>query len=214
MIVFDKAAKDYDGWYDTALGKHVDDVETQCAFKWVRPLEKSHFLDVGCGTGNFTQKLVSKGHKVTGIDISENMLQIAREKVPEAIFHKMDVYNLAFDDNTFDNVISMAAFEFIEHPKKALDELMRVVKPGGTIIVGAIHLDSPWGALYTSEAFKESVFAHAFLKTFDDFKDIYPDMLVETDECLFTPPDATRLDEEAYREKNRGGFICLKWVKA
>ncbi len=214
MIVFDAAAKEYDSWYDTALGKHVDDVETACAFKWIDALKASHFLDVGCGTGNFSRKLTDKGHQVTGIDISNNMLDIARNKVPEASFYEMDVYDLKFEDNTFDNVISMAAFEFIEYPDKAITELMRVVKPGGTVIIGAIHLDSPWGELYTSEAFKESVFSHAFLKTFSDFEDIYPDMLTAKDECLFTPPGAEVLDESIYEGENRGGFICLKWVKA
>lgn len=221
MTIFNAVAKDYDQWYATKMGRFVDAVETACAFELFTPEQGQSILDVGCGTGNFSVKLAEKGAFVTGIDVSEDMLEIAREKSGDLpiTFKHMDLYELDFQDNTFDAVFSMAAFEFVKEPERALSELFRVLKPGGKLLIGTIHLDSPWGRLYTSEPFqKDTVFRHAALKTLEEMAAYYPDGLVRTRECLFTPPEAAETvlkpDSEAYYQAiNRGGFICLLWEK-
>jgi len=78
-------------------------------------------LDVGCGAGIPTAKyLVNKGLKLTGIDISETMLKMARKNVPDAEFIQKDMTQLDFDDNTFDGIISVYALFHVpkqEHKK-------------------------------------------------------------------------------------------------
>lgn len=221
MTVFNAVAKDYDQWYTTQMGRFVDTVETACAFELFTPESGQRILDVGCGTGNFSVKLAEKGAVVTGIDISEDMLAIAREKTGDLpiTYRHMDLYQLDFEDNTFDAVFSMAAFEFVKEPGRALGELFRVLKPGGRLLIGTIHLDSPWGRLYTSEPFKtDTVFKYAALKSLEEMAAYYPEWLIQTRECLFTPPEASeneiKADSEAhYQTVNRGGFICLLWEK-
>ena len=110
----------------------------------------SRGLDAGCGIGNHTLWLAEavspEGH-VTGIDISEEALSIAREKLErnnlkkQVLFREGDIFNLPFEDRTFDWVWSadvlylwlMGGKESPVNPQAVIKELARVVKPGGKI---------------------------------------------------------------------------------
>jgi len=224
MSFFDSAAKNYDSWYQTKMGSFVDRVETQCVMRLCGLPKGSRILDMGCGSGNFSVKLARLGYEVVGIDLSKEMLSLAKEKArKEGLsieFHEMNVYDLKFDDESFDGVFSVAAIEFIPKLQKAMDELMRVVKSGHPIMIGTIHKDSSWGRMYESDEMKrDSVFKHATLRTMKEMQKYYPDNLVETDECLFLPPmssedEITKENDLKLKESGeKGGFICLKWIK-
>ncbi len=201
----------------------MDWVETQCALSLLKGQKGNRILDVGCGTGNFSIKLAKLGYSVTGIDISGGMLKIARKKVSrEAIapdFLNMDVCNLEFEDEYFDGAVSMAAFEFINDPAKAMAEMFRVVKVGGFVMVGTINKDSKWGELYSSEKMRQnSVYRHANFKTMDDLKKLKSESLQTATTCLFLPPDTKPEDINPEKEREmakfeRGGFLCALWIK-
>ena len=224
MSVFDNDASTYDQWYETPMGRHVDDVETRCALALLQPFSGMKILDVGCGTGNFSLKLARMGCRVTGIDVSETMLafaeQKAREEKLDVDFLIMDVCSLSFGDETFDAVTSMAAFEFLNDPELAMKEMFRVLKRNGALLIGTINRESPWGELYLSLAKKEdSVFRHARLKTEEDLRKFKSSSLVAVKECLFTPPDAkeddlSREKENEFSHNGRGGFLCALWKKS
>lgn len=223
MTFFDKEANSYDEWYKTKFGNFVDKVETELAFKLFKPEKGMKILDIGCGTGNFSIKLAKEGCKVIGIDISEEMLKKARRKAQmmnlDIEFYKMDLYDLKFQDKSFDAVFSMAAFEFVKEPLKALDEMFRVAKDGAQILIGTISKDSKWGELYLSEEVqKNTVFKYADFKTLEDLKALRNDKLVDFGECLFIPPSANEEDitmenEIRLSQGERGGFICALWKK-
>lgn len=222
MAVFDKEAVNYDEWYKTQKGAFIDEVETRCLFDLLKIKEGMKVLDVGCGTGIFSIKLAKLGCRVTGIDISGGMLEIARKKaVSENLdieFLKMDACKLEFADETFDAAISVTVLEFVQDYSKFLDELFRVVKKNGQIVIGTINKDSRWGRLYKSEPFSNTVFKYASFKNPEMIRKIHSDELVEVRECLFIPPD---LDESLYNMENElkyselenGGFICALWIK-
>ncbi|MBW4061463.1 class I SAM-dependent methyltransferase [Candidatus Saccharibacteria bacterium] len=94
---------------------------------------KSTVLDIGCGPGQFSQYLMGHGHKVTGIDTSDEMLAIARDKVPTGTFTKMDMRKLVYPDETFD--ACLVAYSLIHIPSSelltTLREIIRVMKVGG-----------------------------------------------------------------------------------
>jgi ubiquinone/menaquinone biosynthesis C-methylase UbiE len=95
-------------------------------------------LDVGCGAGIPTARyLVKKGLKVTGIDISEQMLQMARQNVPEAEFLKKDMMQLDFDDNKFDGIISVYALFHVPKQEhfKIFQNFYRISKPAGILLI-------------------------------------------------------------------------------
>lgn len=224
MSVFDSEAAAYDSWYGSPLGRHVDEVETGCALELLRPEPGMKVLDVGCGTGNLSLRLARMGCSVAGVDVSENMLAVARIKAAsegvEAEFAIMDALALGFADETFDAAVSMAAFEFIADRKKALEEMFRAVKKGGAVLVGSINRESSWGEMYAEAAKSEgSVFRHARLLTAEELAKLGHLEPAEVRECLFVPPGAgeDELGEEGekkYYREGRGGFLWALWKKS
>ena len=102
--------------------------------------EQTKLLDVGCGVGITSCYTAKKYHCcVTGVDISSNMIYRAREraekeKVQNIVqFETGSALNLPFPDNTFDAVIAESVLTFIGDKKRALQECLRVAKPGGYI---------------------------------------------------------------------------------
>lgn len=223
MAIFDREASHYDKWYETKMGSYVDKVETDCALNLFKVKKGMKILDIGCGTGNFSIKLAKMGCKVVGIDISEEMLNIAEEKAKkedlDIEFYNMDVYDLKFEKETFDGVFSMAAFEFIKKPEPALEEIFRVVKKDGHVLIGTINKDSKWGELYLSKEFQENtVFKYADFKTIEDISSWKEDKLIDIDTCLFIPPNVAEEDISIEKEielskREKGGFICALWKK-
>jgi ubiquinone/menaquinone biosynthesis C-methylase UbiE len=219
MTTFNEIANEYDAWYNTPLGRFVDEVESKLAFEAIEIKPGMKVLDVGCGTGIYTRRLVDMGCEVTGVDIADKMLDIAREKVPEAKFVNSSVYALPFPHDQFDLIFSMATFEFIHNAKAAYYEMKRVVKPGATIFVGTINGDSLWGELYQSEEFKaNTVFKDAHFKSPDDFLMIDTACRVSSGACVYFPPNATEdqlnwESEQKLAATERPGFITTQWQK-
>ncbi len=129
--------------YDSSPG-HADLQED-----WKRVLsdvfeEKMRILDVGTGTGFLAILLAELGHEVVGVDISEGMLKVAREKARKAgldvKFEVADAENLPFDDEEFDAVVCRHVLWTLPNPERALREWARVVKAGGKVIV----IDGNW----------------------------------------------------------------------
>jgi ubiquinone/menaquinone biosynthesis C-methylase UbiE len=94
-------------------------------------------LDVACGTGVVAITAARLGARVTGLDLTPELLERAREnaviaKVP-IDFHEGDVEQLPFDDNEFDVVLSQYGHMFAPRPEVAIAEMLRVLRPGGTL---------------------------------------------------------------------------------
>src|SRR6185369_1068804 len=97
----------------------------------------SRVLDVGCGPGQFSQYLMGHGLVAEGIDTSDEMLTIAREKVPNGSFSKMDMRRLQYADKSFEAVLLAYSLIHIPTPEipNVLKELKRVLKPGGLVLI-------------------------------------------------------------------------------
>ncbi len=96
-------------------------------------------LDVGCGSGQSAIPAARKGHKVTGIDIADNLIQHARNRCIEekidASFDVGDAENLPYADNSYDVVISMIGAMFAPQPDRVTSEFARVIKSGGQLFM-------------------------------------------------------------------------------
>lgn len=91
-------------------------------------------LDVGCGTGWFSRRALELEAKVVALDIGCALLKKVREKCPVPLV-AADACALSFPDGTFDIVLASESIEHTLDPKRALRELHRVLRPGGTLIV-------------------------------------------------------------------------------
>lgn len=148
--LFDRIAPDYDrlnhilslnidkGWRRKAVNEIVD-----CE----SPLK---ILDVACGTGDFTIEIAGKmpqGSKILGIDLSEGMMEIGREKIAEAgVRAEMiqgDCEALPFEDSVFDRISVGFGVRNFENLDKGLKEMNRVMKPGGKLVI--LELSVPSG---------------------------------------------------------------------
>jgi len=94
-------------------------------------------LDVGCGTGPVSITAARAGARVTGLDLTPALLEIARENgrmmEVEVEWREGDAEALPFEDATFDVVVSQFGHIFAPRPEVAVKEMLRVLKPGGTI---------------------------------------------------------------------------------
>jgi ubiquinone/menaquinone biosynthesis C-methylase UbiE len=108
---------------------------------------KARVLDLGCGTGHLAFHLTGGGYDVTACDIAERMLEEARGAFPAA---KVDWRLLAthwtrlpFEDASFDGIVSSSVFEYLENPRLVFSECVRVLRPGGTLLMSVPNLASP-----------------------------------------------------------------------
>jgi len=96
-------------------------------------------LDAGCGTGFLSFELAARNHKVTGIDFAPAMLAEARRKAAECDavvrFEEADAERLPFPSGSFDFAISRHVLWTLPHPEAAIDEWIRVLRPGGRLAV-------------------------------------------------------------------------------
>ena len=96
-------------------------------------------LDLGCGTGEMLKLILQQdvGKELYGIDLSEKMLHVAKSKLPEQVKVLLgDSEALPFPDNTFDVVYCNDSFHHYPAPTNVLREVHRVLKPGGTFLMG------------------------------------------------------------------------------
>lgn len=100
--------------------------------------EGNSVCDLGCGDGFGSLKLSNAGYKVTGIDVSEEMIARAKSVNNSDQFIKGDILNLPFPDDSFDAVIAINSLEWTEAPLKVLNEMQRVVKRGGFACIGIL----------------------------------------------------------------------------
>ncbi|MEA2067639.1 MAG: ubiquinone/menaquinone biosynthesis methyltransferase [Verrucomicrobiota bacterium] len=140
--MFDRIARSYDA-ANRALSFGMDRGWRRKAVGLLKPFRGGRYLDVGTGTGDLVFEILRQSVNVLidGIDPAEQMLEIARGKaatqgVGDAVaFFAADALDLPMESDTYDGIVSGFCFRNIEHRKKALEEMRRVLKPGGTLVI-------------------------------------------------------------------------------
>lgn len=132
-----------EGLWNEQAHDWADLQEAQCtplfeaALTAVRADSDTTLLDVGCGSGLALRLAADRGARVSGLDSSVELLNIARRRVPEAVDLRVgELEHLPFDDASFDVVMSFNALRYAADPVAAVTEFARVTRPGGAVCIG------------------------------------------------------------------------------
>lgn len=148
--LWNNAYTNYDNCYAHGMKSEGEKLE------WLRLLDRlietkpSEVLDVGAGTGFVSLLLAEQGHNCKGVDLSENMLSVARAKAEKAGYTNVsfaiaDAEDTKEQSNYYDVVINRHLVWTLPHPEKAIRDWKRVLKPGGKLIImeGNWHYSRP-----------------------------------------------------------------------
>ena len=168
---FDAVADTYDQWYETAEGAMYDRLEKKAVSGYLRQnVQGMKLLEVGCGTGHWSQFFSDCGFEVTGVDVSEPMIKIAQSKnIANASFQIANGHSLPFNDNSFDVTAAITTLEFVHDTKLVLQEMVRCTrKPSGQLLIGVLNALSRLNR--NRQENPESLYAKARLFTPDQLK--------------------------------------------
>jgi ubiquinone/menaquinone biosynthesis C-methylase UbiE len=132
---FDRRARSYEGgatsrWRDPVLRASLEALQLE---------RHDRLLDVGCGTGAASRTAATTATSVVGIDLSPEMVRRANERsvgLDNVRFEVADVEDLRFDDGAFSSVLCSNSFHHYPDPARAVGEMVRVLEPGGRIVIG------------------------------------------------------------------------------
>ncbi len=239
--LFDDWPERYDRWFTTPVGEAVLRYESEFILDLLRPGKGERILDAGSGTGIFTREFLARGAKVVGLDISFAMLAYAAEKAalrqdpgefrPFAVqggekvqgwFCRgvaADMTRLPFVDDSFDKTVSVAALEFVADEKRAVAELFRVTKPGGTVVVATLNSLSPWAARRGANARRDpdSIFNRVFFRSPAQLLAAAPVRgIVRTVVHFAKEDDPATFDrtEQNGEGRDTGAFVAAHWLKS
>ncbi len=103
-------------------------------------------LDVGCGPGLFLRLAAQRGATVAGIDAAAALIEIARERLPDADLTTGDMESIPYDDDSFDVITGFESFQLAADPKRALEQARRVACDSAPVVIAA------WGRSELCEA--------------------------------------------------------------
>lgn len=163
----------YKNWVSTydSLPNILIEVEEPVVRGILKKLPRGIALDAGCGTGRYSKFLYSLGYSVTGVDLSEEMLQKARTNSKQISFIRGDLNELSIKNGSNDLVISALALTHLPDINQALTELSRVVRIGGHVVISDIH---PWLVALGGQAdFYDSAGKYGYVRNYVHWHSAY-----------------------------------------
>lgn len=219
--LFSEWSEKYDQWFETPIGRLIKGFEQELIFQMLNPEHGETILDAGCGTGVFDVDFIEAGVHVVGLELSPVMLRRSLAKFPGKAFYPVqgDMISLPFADNSFPKTVSNTAIEYIPDAGRTIDELFRVTKPGGVIVVTTLNSLSPWADRRQKAARGgHSLFEHVVFRSPDDLLNLSPlEGNFKTAIHFEKEVDlhVARQSEEEGRKRNlnTGAFLAVRWEK-
>ncbi len=137
---FGAISHEYDAYYRSNFGQNIDKLEKAIIADFLKKLATKNIFEIGCGTGHWSDFFAQSGFSVTAMDISEEMLKIAKSKnIKNVVFKPGDVLNLENADESVENIAAITSLEFSGDLEKAFEEIYRVLKPSGYFICAGLN---------------------------------------------------------------------------
>lgn len=134
----------------------IDLVHKRALGRAVGDIHGSTVLDFGCGTGRLSEWLVRNGARVEGVDVTPEMVAVARTRVPQAQFQTIEGPTLPFADGRFDLVVTAYVLQYyVGGDSRIAQELVRVLREGGNLVAIEQVADDELGRGGTVAAYEE-----------------------------------------------------------
>jgi ubiquinone/menaquinone biosynthesis C-methylase UbiE len=231
--IYNKYAKEYSK--SMLAGRFFNNyIEMPAVKKAIKNIKGKKVLDVGCSIGAHSKIFSTKGAKVYGIDISEEMIKIAKSRVLKGNFRVADMKKLPFKNNTFDLVFYGLSLHYIQDVKQVMKEAYRVLKKKGRLLIST-HNPCATGQKRIKVQGKKIFIVDDYFGTKMEQWDMVPGMLIKhyvfTLERLFNPimdagfalthitetrpiPSGKKIDPVHYKQTmKRPSFIIIEAKK-
>ncbi len=164
-------------WFLNSQNRAITDSQYHLMLDLLKAHPGQSILDIGCGLGNGLALCHEEGLQVTGLDPSPYMLDIAEKNLGHRVeLHRGKAENLPFDDNSFNYASLITCLEFVDDPRKALEEACRVAKD--KIFIGIInHYALTRIKIRIKGLFTDTVYNHARFFSIWDLKKLIFDLL-------------------------------------
>ncbi len=170
VMNFKDLADRYDAWYQTPLGTVAHALESEAVFELAEARPGVRTVDIGCGTGIYTLELARRGVKVIGVDSSIEIIAVAQAKLRQAglpgRFVCASAEALPFREERFDLAVAVTSLCFVRSPDRALEEMHRVLRPSGRLVIGELNRFSLWALLRRIKGlFTDTIYNHAHFRS-------------------------------------------------
>ena len=203
---FEDLAEHYDAWFE-GEGRRIFEIELAALKEAAQGLPRP-WLEVGVGSGRFAEALGID----LGIDPSRKLLELAKGRGVRAIYGRGET--LPFRDGSFGAAFLIVTLCFVEDPEAVLQECHRVLKPEGSLVVGLVPREGPWGRRYQAQSREGHPFySHARFYSTQELKNLLFGAGFQIERLLSTllqPPGGVR-ELEAPREgyHPNAGFVVV-----
>ena len=205
ITVFNEYAQEYDQWFDQHQAVFQSEID---ALKKVSPT-KGDGLEIGVGTGRFAAALGIK----FGLDPSPAMLDIAKLRGIETLEGVAE--SLPFERDSFDFVLLVTTLCFVYSPLVVLREVKRVLKSGGSLIIGMIDKNSALGKIYEAKKQENPFYRHAHFYSVDEINLLLNELgflQKEIYQTIFSPLETIKKIEPVKPGYGEGGFVVIRAI--
>jgi len=210
-------------WADTYDDLHnpLIAIEEPIIRRLIDPISPGRALDAACGTGRYARYLVQRGHRVSAVDMSAEMIEKARANAPGVEFKLGGLEALPFPDLHFDLIMCGLALTHLPEISKAISEIARVLRTGGTAVIADHHPMA--GLLGGSAIFQDKQRFYRNVKSYvhphSEYISAFVDAGLEIRECYepcMTEELASRgplfaMSPNAFRRGTVGLPVALIW---
>lgn len=203
---FNNAVEKYDQWFERYHWVYQSEL---FAIERLLP-RRANAVEIGVGSGRFASPFSIH----TGLDSSENMLKLAKQRDIEVVLGTAE--DMPFYDESFNLALMVTTLCFLDDVKKSLKESHRILKSGGQLVIGFIDRMSPLARKYKQEKAESSFYTHARFYSPEELCEILKEIAFDDFffvQTLFQPIDEIKNVEPVKNGYGRGSFIVLRCVK-
>lgn len=147
-------------------------METVPALRWLNPKKGERILDIGCGDGTYNYRIGLRGAQIIGFDLNRMQLKraIKHHKIPSTGYFCGDATHLPIQAEQFDTVMSLCVFEHLPDDRETLNEVWRVLRPNGRLLLTLDSLsidavDEDWRTAHRNRHAVRQFYTHRSIET-------------------------------------------------